>query len=408
MTLPACAADQITRALLTPTPVPADQAWLAHSLTRGAAGISLLHTERAHQHLGDWNTAHAWLTAAAAGVVSAADTTGLYQGIASLGFALDAAARTSSHRYATALAGLDTHLDTLTHRRVDAATQRIASGTPGHFREYDVFFGLTGIGALLARRDPGGAALERTLSYLVALTVPVHVDGRTVPGWWVGHDPHRRRSDAYPSGHANLGAAHGITGVLLLLARTARDGLTVTGQHDAIAEILAFLDQWEQDSEHGPWWPQWLTLQDLDTGRPTQSAPGKPSWCYGTPAIARAQQIAALATGDSTRQHRSQTALTKTLLDAVERERINDVGLCHGWAGTFQTGWRAALDAQDPELDAAVASTAQALARAADFGRGPGDEPGLLDGTAGLALALTTAALDAAPISGWDACLLID
>ncbi|MCZ4507859.1 lanthionine synthetase, partial [Streptomyces sp. ActVer] len=38
----------------------------------------------------------------------------------------------------------------------------------------------------------------------------------------------------------------------------------------------------------------------------------------------------------------------------------------------------------------------------------PCRDAGLLQGDAGTALALTTAAHDAAPTSGWDACLLID
>lgn len=399
-------ADLIARHLAAPGPVPADTPWLAHSLTNGHAGITLLHSERAHRGHGTWNTAHTWLQAAAAGTVSAFDTTGLYQGVAALAFALDAAAGTTA-RYASALTELDKHLRDLVHRKVAAATQRLSIGVPGEFREYDVFFGLVGLGALLARRDPAGSALERVLGHLVALTRPLRIDGTEVPGWWVGHDPHRRQSAAYPGGHANLGAAHGITGVLLLLANTVRAGISVDGQHEAITSICAFLDRWEQHGEHGPWWPQYLTLEDLRTGRSIQTGPGRPSWCYGAPGIARAQQIAAIATGDTTRARRAQTALTSVLTDASHNARLTDLGLCHGWAGTYLTGLRAALDAADPDLDAAVDAVAETFTRAALAQPSPGTDPGLLEGDAGIALALTAAADRAAPHSGWDACLLI-
>ncbi|WP_034261703.1 lanthionine synthetase C family protein [Actinospica robiniae] len=396
-------AEEIARSLSTPTPPPPGEPWLASSLTKGPVGISLLHSERARAGLDSWDSAHTWLKAAAANPVSAAETTGLYLGICALTFALD----TASERYAAALTDLDRHVQDLAHRRVAAATQRLEAGKPAAFREYDIFFGLTGIGALLARRDPAGNTLERVLTHLVALTRPLHVSGVAVPGWWVGHDPHRRQSPDFATGHANLGAAHGITGVLLLLAGTARRGISVPGQLQAISRICAFLDRWEQPSERGPWWPQWLTYEELTTGRTTQAGPGRPSWCYGTPGIARAQQIAAIALDDSARQEQAQQMLALVLEDAATHRRLTDPGLCHGWAGIYMTGLRAALDVADPKLDAAVDAVAHELGEVAHE-RSPGRDPGLLEGDAGFALALTAAAHRAAPSTGWDTCLLIN
>ncbi|MGH3622096.1 MAG: lanthionine synthetase LanC family protein, partial [Sciscionella sp.] len=58
--------------------------------------------------------------------------------------------------------------------------------------------------------------------------------------------------------------------------------------------------------------------------------PLQPSWCYGTPGIARAQQLAALATGDTRRRHTAETALLGCLHDPNQLARIIDPGLCHG------------------------------------------------------------------------------
>ena len=85
-------AEAIACRLAGPTPLPPDKPWLASSLTGGPAGISLLHSERARLGRGTWESAHAWLKAASAGTVSAADNTGLYLGVAALTFALDAKA----------------------------------------------------------------------------------------------------------------------------------------------------------------------------------------------------------------------------------------------------------------------------------------------------------------------------
>lgn len=389
----------------SPSSTANDDPWTPQSLTKGAAGIALLHIERAHAGCGTWQQAHIWIKNAVAGQISATDNTGLYLGAPAITLMLDAAAGTTG-RYRDALADLDGHVAALAHRRVEAATARIGAGELPGFREYDVFFGLSGIGTLLLRRDPGGSAMERILSYLVALCKPLRVDGQVLPGWWVGHDPHRRFSAAYQGGHGNLGAAHGIAGPLALLSQAMRRGIIVDGQREAITTTCEWLDAWRQDCEAGPWWPEWITMADLRTGRPGQSGPARPSWCYGTPGIVRAGQLAGIATGDAHRQQLYEQALVRCLDDPAQQARITDSGLCHGWAGVYQTVWHAAHDARTPALAAHLPRLAENLSRRAHPGTAAG--PGFLDGEAGTALALHTATHNVAPISGWDACLLID
>ncbi|MFD7713735.1 lanthionine synthetase C family protein [Streptomyces sp. NPDC059786] len=400
-------ADTIAHALHQPASPPTDQPWRRQSLSDGPLGTALLHIERLHTGHGSASRAHTWIKDAAITPVSASHTSGLFQGAPALAFTLGCATTVHPTRYRHALAVVDQHVIALAHRRVDTATQRAHSGERPTFHEYDLFHGLTGIGAYLLRHHPGGTALERILTYLVTLTRPVRDDRLgDVPGWWVGHDPHLTHTPDFPGGHANLGVAHGITGPLLLMARALRCGVTVDGQADAIHTLLAWLDQWRQDSDAGCWWPQHLTLDDLRTGRPTQSGPARPSWCYGTPGIARAGQMAALALDDTTRQHAYEVALVRCLTDPRQLTRLNDTSLCHGWAGVYQTAWRAAHDAATPALHAVLPQIRDALIQHAPTSAGR--DPGLLLGDAGLALALTTAARDAAPASGWDACLLID
>ncbi|MFC5956809.1 lanthionine synthetase C family protein [Streptomyces pratens] len=400
-------AETIAHALASPAPPPPDQPWRRQSLSDGPVGTALLHIERAHTGHGTWPQAHTWIKAAALRPVSASDTNGLFLGAPAVAFTLSCATAPDSARYQQALTGVDEHVIALAHRRVDAATHRARRGERPTFHEYDVFYGLTGIGAYLLRRHPGSSALERVLAYLVTLASPVHADriGR-VPGWWVGHDPSLTHAPEFPGGHANLGVAHGIAGPLLLMARALRHGVAVDGQAEAIHTTLAWLDQWRQDGSAGPWWPQHLTLNELRAGRPTQSGPARPSWCYGTPGIARAGQAAAIAVRDTVRQHQYEDAIARCLTDPHQLARLTDSSLCHGWAGVYQTAWRAAHDASVTVLHTAVSRLADALIRhtTAIAGR----DPGLLLGDAGTALALITAARDAAPASGWDACLLID
>jgi lantibiotic biosynthesis protein len=265
-----------------------------------------------------------------------------------------------------------------------------------------VLYGLTGIGALLLRLDPGGSAMEHVLRYLVALARPLVIDGAQVPGWWAGHDPQRTQSPAYPGGHLNFGAAHGIAGPLALLGHALRRGVTVEGQREATASILTFLDAWEQESFAGPWWPEWITMADYTAGWPGQRHPNRPSWCYGTPGIARAGQITAIALGDTTAQQKYEQAITACLRDPAQVAKVTDAGLCHGAAGLYMTAMRAAADADSPGIAACLPTLVGRLLSLA----ASNDSPGFLDGAAGTALALHAVA-EGPPLSGWDACMLI-
>lgn len=398
--------EQHTADLAEPTPPPPEEPWAVQSLADGAAGISLLHIERASRYGGSWRSAHRWITSAASGPISAADQTGLFLGAPAVGFVLTAVPPAYQHLYASARTTLHQHITDLANRRVDAALARIGRGDLPTFAEYDLFYGLTGIGAYLLRTEPEGPALERILQYLVALTRPLAADGRGLPGWWVRHDPARGESPHFPGGHGNFGAAHGITGPLLLLAQAMRRGVTVHGHQDAMFTICAHLDAWCQHGDSGPWWPEHISRRDFDRSQPHHDAPARPSWCYGTTGIARAGQLAGIALRSPTLQKFYEDALYRTLSDPAQLALVTDSGLCHGWAGIYQTAHRAAADALDPRLHALPERFGDALAAS---GRSSSlSDPGLINGAAGTALALTTLASQQAPSTGWDTCLLIN
>lgn len=365
------------------------------SLATGAAGTALLHIERALTGAGDWETAHARIRQAA-GSIDTADHTGLYYGAPAIAFVLHTASADGHPRYHSTSAKLDEHVLRLARRRLTAATARMDRDEPTTFREYDLFHGLTGIAALLLRRMPGNEAMADILRYLVRLTQLRQEGGLELPGWWVAHDPDPLLPT--PGGHANLGIAHGAAGPLALLALAACRGCVVDGQREAIERLADWFDRWRQSSPEGPWWPQWVALDELRTGRPVQPGPGRPSWCYGAAGIARACQLAAIATGDSARRSTAEEAMA-ACLTAGQLHRISEPGLCHGLAGIYQTAYRASQDALTPEIAARLPLVAAALAD--HVAACPENGTGLLTGEAGVRLAMETA------LSGWDACLLI-
>jgi hypothetical protein len=371
----------------------------AQSLADGAAGRALLHVERALQD-GEWSEAQTVIQQAVADSIDSGPNAGLYYGAPAVAFVLTAASADGHSRYVSASRTLDEHVRAAAERKLRQATETMRAGRPTVFADYDLFKGLTGFGALLLICAPGSGAFGSILTYLTYLTRPRVVDGLQVPGWWVDHHPDTALPT--PGGHANLGMAHGAAGILALLALAARAGYTVNGQREAIESLSAFFDRWRQDSPHGPWWPQWLTCDDLRTGLLTSHThPGRPSWCYGAVGIARALQLAAEAIGQESRQEAAETALAANLSDR-HLDRLDTPGLCHGLAGVYQTAYRAARDARHPSIAERLPALAARLAALPE-----GDSDGMLTGTAGIALAAETARHNASPVSEWDRCLLI-
>lgn len=381
--------------------VDATKAWWPHSLASGAVGAAILHIERAHRGVSDWKPALAWLAAAVGKPIAVRASGGLFEGGPAVAFAVYTADRPMRAREA-----LDRYVADLTRRRLQAAHARIAADELATITEYDLIYGLTGIGSFLLRHERHHGVLREVLSYLVALTKPMRVDGRTYPGWWTRAAPAAQSSPAFPRGHGNFGMAHGIAGPLALLALAKKQGVVVAEHDAAIGAICTWLDEWRHDDGRGPWWPEWITEAELRDGGLQRSGPHRPSWCYGTPGLARAQQLAALATGDTGRRRMAENAFARCLSDHAQLDRVTDGTICHGTAGLFQTAWRAAADAADSAISAHLPQLHAMLDHAMPAAPS-GQNIGILNGAAGIALARHTAESATAPSSGWDACLLI-
>ncbi|KWX00766.1 Lanthionine synthetase C family protein [Carbonactinospora thermoautotrophica] len=387
-----------------PPPRDPEPGW-GQSLSTGAAGITLLHIEYARTGTDEWETVQEWAAAMTRTPVTAhPDACGLYRGAPAVAFILHAAQQPA---YATALSTLDSHIATVTRHRLEAAHKRIDHGQLPPLREFDLITGLTGIGVYLLHRHGGGDLLRDVLSYLVRLTEPLKANGEVLPGWWSSDGPEGRPSRRWPGGHGNLGLAHGIAGPLALLSTAMRRGVTVTGQADAIDRICTWLDQWRSGTGSQVWWPGLISLSEWRTRTVRQPGPQRPAWCYGTPGLARAQQVAALALADRRRQRHAEKALAECIADDSQLSQLSDASLCHGWAGLLQATWRAATEADSDELSTHLphlhARMEQYLHR-----HGPPAHDGLLEGMTGVRLARHTMTTNTPPASRWDACLLLD
>jgi hypothetical protein len=275
-------------------------------------------------------------------------------------------------------------------------------------REFDLISGLTGIGAGLLHRHGRSDLLEQVLTYLVRLTEPIRHDGDLLPGWWCRTGPRGQTVARWRGGHGNLGLAHGISGPLALLATALRRGITVPGHADALERITTWLDSWRCGAGTGVWWPGVISRSEWRIATVRQPGPQRPSWCYGTPGLARAQQLAALALADIRRQRTAEDALAGCVRDESQLALLRDASVCHGWAGLVHTTRRAAADATEDSGLARALPDLDARLRDHLHRYGPPADPGLLEGHAGTQLVQLAQATNATPITRWDACLLVE
>ncbi|MFD9030027.1 lanthionine synthetase C family protein [Streptomyces sp. NPDC059567] len=386
--------------------------WQPASVLLGHPGVSLLHTACARDDE-QWSAvAHAHLAAAVAAAPQA--------GPAAVGnLVLPALLRAEdTGGYARLLDRSVGVLADHTRSRVAALRVRRAEGLS--YLDYDVVAGLTGQGrVLLAAASRGheraADALTGVLALLIELTEPLRVDGVDVPGWWCapGRYVVPRDRAAYPRGDFNAGAAHGVCGPLALLSLAHLAGHRVPGTPDAVRRITDWLrGHAYDDGRGGVSWPGRVAFEEETGAAPaTRDATARPGWCYGTAGIAGALGLAGTALADGTTSRQAVTALAALLRRPVAELGGDDPGFCHGLAGVLHAGVRLAARTGDEELWRGADRLAAALVSLYDpesaFGyrqlvRTPAgpvllESPALIDGAAGVALALLTYAKSRGP-----------
>ena len=270
---------------------------------------------------------------------------------------------------------------------VDEALLDLVSGG-GSDDCYDLIEGLVGIGVYALERLPNAAALlDAVIERVAALAVeaPHGLTWHTSPEQL----PEHQQAEA-PTGYFNLGVAHGVPGVVGLLAAAC----TVRPTDRTAAELLTGAVSWvlaqrRDDGRFPPW-----------TGPGTSGRPSRDTWCYGGIGVAAVVGNAGRALG----REDWCAAATDIVLRAVGRgddeSGIRDAGLCHGAAGLLHVCNRLWQQTDDPRL---ADGARRWLRRTLDLMPALSG-PGFLEGRAGVLLALL-AVLGVDP--AWDRVLLL-
>jgi hypothetical protein len=337
---------------------------------------------------------------------------GLFSGVGGLGFAATQLSRGGT-RYRRLLSSLD---EAITSEVMPlAARLRDADGVSTG--DFDVISGLSGIGACLLSRhtEPSvEVALANTIDALTALILR----NPSRPAWFTPsfmlYDEETRQ--AYPHGNLNCGLAHGIPGVLALLAIAHKLHLGDNHLPEAIAIAADWLCANRSDDHWGINWPNAVSLTEDGASAPTPGRPSRAAWCYGTPGVARSLWLAGEALDRPGYRDLAVSAMQDVYRRPIPARGIDSPTFCHGVAGLLAVTLRFARDTGAPVFtEEAARLTDQILQsfqedapvgfRNIEYRNNQTDQPGLLDGAAGVALVLLAAATGVDP--AWDRLFLL-
>lgn len=362
------------------------------SLSSGFGSLVLLFGELAAA-LGDDQhhllRAHSYLSLMASEVAASGERVGLLSegSVGSLRFCAGFLAG-STGRYAALISSAEKVIEHQTHRMLEEM-----DGQPIATRQLDVVSGLAGIAAALLSgpvTELGREAVTRIAGYFTDRIRKQGIGGLRVEADSLA--PADR--EEFPHGAINTGVAHGVAGVMAVIAIATIEGIQVKDSGLAIDAIAEWLSSNRSDDEWGPNW----TFQIGSDGPPTNAARSQSGWCYGPAGIGRALDLASEAADQSWMASLADDTLLGIARRPTEARILPGPGLCHGRAGLLAIllSTRSALEA-DPVRTLAgelAAGLVDEFSEAAPVGfkdvhrMGLVDDPGFLSGATGVALSL--------------------
>ena len=291
---------------------------------------------------------------------------------------------------------------------IDEALTRLLQRYPED-APYDLIDGLTGLGVYALARWPRPGAAQCVLGVVEQLARRARPD-RDGVSWRTPPSSRGPRRVWYRPGGVDLGVAHGMAGVIPFLARVHRLGLAQQTVRPLLDGAVRWLLAHMVDTASGPTVPCFVA-DGVEPG------PARSAWCYGDPGVAAALLLAARDAGEPAWAAAATGLAVRAAARPPGQTGVVDAGLCHGSAGLAHLFNRMYQMTAEPTLaDAArfwvertlELCSAEAPGRGAtltEAARPVWKGPGLLEGAAGVALAMEAAGTTVEPI--WDQMLLV-
>lgn len=372
------------------------------SLGGGSAGIALFlaYLEKSGIFPGVRQAAFEQMNRAIETVASEFTRPALYAGFTGVGWAAEHVTKLLSE------SSEDLNSD------LDSAVEQFVSVTPWK-DDYDLISGLVGLGIYCLERD-GAPVAKHALELIVErlFETAEHSQDEDVVTWFTPPDlmiP--MQLERYPHGFYNLGVAHGVPGIIALLGRTYSAGIAQDKAKWLLDRAVAWLLKQRLPGTSVSCFADTIS-QGADTRHDCRLA-----WCYGDAGIAAALLLAARCTKTKSWEAEALDVAQRSARRAPETCGATDACVCHGSAGLahiFNRLYQATRD----ELYADAArywlertlqfrQPGKGAAGYLSWGMGADEtiielQPklGLIQGIAGIGLALLAAVSDVEP--SWD------
>jgi lantibiotic modifying enzyme len=219
----------------------------------------------------------------------------------------------------------------------------------------------------------------------------------------------------------DLGLSHGIPSIITIISYIYGAGIAKEKCLKLLNGSISWLLQQKLPEGSLSIFPYSVPVEKPENYQP---APSRLAWCYGDLGIARSLWLAGKATGNETWKNEAvQIMLHASKRRNLEENRVYDAGLCHGSAGIAHIFNRFYQDTQIEDFKEAAlywykvtlnfATHEDGIGGYKMFVPAPNDNEegtwensaGLLEGSAGIGLALLAAISDEEP--KWDRCLLL-
>jgi len=403
-----------------------------HGLANGSCGLALLagYLDEIQPAQGWDRLAHSYLQIAVEGVENMTHTNkfGLFSGLTGIAFVATYLSKNFT-RYTKLLDALDAKI--LSHStRMSEYIEKQENGMPTS--AFDLIEGAIGVGAylLFTKKEAENATLKTLLTALVSKATDCegllkYSTPRNLQVGW--------KNDYYAHGGLDCGIAHGITGLLSFLSLAKINDVIVEGQTDAIRTVAEFLLDNKMKDTGGVEWPGVVPLKlaeskelescciedgsgnILHLSKIQMQADVNDMWCYGNSGVARAMFLAGEAINNRKYVDSAISSMSAVYDRALGANGTNSI-FCHGTAGLLQVTLRFLNDTDLEMFDVGARelrrqlltqhdpSTLLGYKNRVDGGKQE-DNCGVLEGTAGIALALLASSSNVDP--KWDRIFLL-
>lgn len=300
------------------------------------------------------------------------------------------------------------------NEEIDSALLGLLEQSPWR-DQYDLISGLVGYGVYAVERFPKPAAVRCLEAVIDRLEETCERTGQGTT-WFTPPEmlpPDNR--ERTPLGYYNLGVAHGVPGVIALLADACRLGVAEERARPLLDGAV-----------------RWLLAQRLPEGAggcfafamqpDAEPKPSRLAWCYGDPGVAATLLYAARQTGNAAWERQALAVAASAAQAAPETAGVRDAGLCHGALGlghlfnrVYQASrderyaeaarfwYRKGLEMRDPDVGIAGFPAFRPIKGGDELQWQP--DPGFLTGATGVGLAYLAALTPVEP--QWDRVLQV-